>query len=489
MHQIYSETKISNILKSSKGTVLAVDLDGSLLKTDAFWECFWARFSQNPWLIFTFFWIFVSRGRAPAKHYLSESLDLDRLVLPFNSDVIALCQLWKKHGGEVCLATAASEKVALYAAQKFPFIGRVYSSSKTLNLKGAKKAKKLSEEHGESGYAYIGDHMSDLAVWKNAKYGFAVRPSRRLRKEIKKLDIEFDFLNEKDSRVRALLRATRPHQWVKNILVFIPMLAAHEFTEKTLTFSSYAFVSFCLVASSIYLLNDLLDLKHDRLHPRKKIRPLASGDASLLSASSLILILFFVGLILGGQVSSNFMLILAVYAFCTVLYSIVLKQIILLDIFALATLYILRLIGGGEASGVGVSSWLIVFSGFFFLSLAAVKRMAEIQDYSQRNLSAISGRAYRVIDGHLVSVMAITSGFASSVILALYFNTNVVQDLYERPKILLIMCFVVIYWISYLISQTSRGVMTDDPIVFALKDQVSYCCLCAILLILAASLM
>lgn len=273
------------------------------------------------------------------------------------------------------------------------------------------------------------------------------------------------------------VKALRPHQWVKNILVFLPMLAAHQFDSQTLRLSLLAFVSFSLVASSVYVVNDLLDLDADRAHPRKRQRPFASGSIPVSRGTWMALGLLLSGAMTGALVGREFIIVMAAYYILTLAYSLQLKKTIVLDICVLAGLYSIRILAGGVATKIHLSVWLLAFSTFFFLSLAAVKRQAELVDAAKRSELTATGRGYHVGDLPIISMVAIGAGYVAVLVLALYLNSPTVTELYVRPEALWGVCVVILYWITRAVMIAHRGQMHDDPVIFAIRDTGSHVCL------------
>jgi 4-hydroxybenzoate polyprenyltransferase len=291
--------------------------------------------------------------------------------------------------------------------------------------------------------------------------------------------------------VIAHIKALRPHQWSKNLLVFLPIVAAHDLTAETWIEALLAFISFSLIASSAYVLNDLLDLAADRAHPRKRTRPLASGALSHTQAAVMVPGLLLLG---GGFALAvgrwGFVATMLVYYGLTIAYSLYLKRKLAIDICTLAGLYALRVIAGGSATGIELSMWLIVFSMFFFLSLAAVKRQAELVDAVASGREQALGRAYSVADLPIISMIAVAAGYVSILVLALYINSDPVRILYSEPRLLWAVCPVLLYWTTRIVFVAERGGMHDDPILFAFRDRASYVCALLVLgSLLGASLL
>lgn len=298
---------------------------------------------------------------------------------------------------------------------------------------------------------------------------FHVKPPRHQSRDVKNLAVA-------GSSLPSYLKALRPHQWVKNTLTFVPMLAGHQFSAHTFFESLIAFFAFCLVASSAYLLNDLLDLSSDRAHPRKQTRPLASGAVPKLHGKLLVPLLFLSGLGLAIPLGGRFIFVMLAYYGLTIAYSVRLKRHSIIDVFTLAGLYTARIIAGGAATGIYLSVWLLAFSIFFFLSLAAVKRQAELVVGARSGLITAIGRDYHLSDISLIESMAIAAGYVSILVLAFYINSPEVLRLYSRPYALWGVCPILLYWISRMVMIAHRGGIQDDPIVFTATDRVSQFC-------------
>ncbi len=277
----------------------------------------------------------------------------------------------------------------------------------------------------------------------------------------------------------SLLRAMRPHQWLKNLLVFIPLLAAHQYGDgSSVVKALFAFLIFGLTASSVYLLNDLVDIRDDRHHARKKHRPLASGRLSLLHGWLAWPLLLMLAAVLtsplGAGLRIQFAASLAAYLLLTAAYSLKLKQIAIVDVLTLAILYTLRIIAGAAAIAVPVSFWLLSFSMFIFLSLAFIKRYSELWSaHAEGRSGVLRGRGYEAQDLQLVSSLGGSAGYTAVLVLALYIQDSHTASLYATPALIWLACPLLLFWISRAWLIAHRGQMHDDPIVFALKDPVS----------------
>lgn len=285
---------------------------------------------------------------------------------------------------------------------------------------------------------------------------------------------------------RPYVRVLRPHQWLKNGLVFLPLLAAQSFTADRLSNALLAFVAFSLIASSVYVLNDLVDIQADRAHPRKRNRPFAAGTIPTSQGPVLLLLPLLVGAAISASLGTQFFLVLSGYYLMTLAYSFVLKRRIVIDICVLAGLYTFRIIAGGAATSIPLSVWLLAFSVFFFLSLAAVKRQAELVDGVAGSKLTAHGRGYTTDDLPIVASMAISSGYVSVLVMALYLNSPAVSALYATPALLWGICLILLYWISRIVMVTHRGRMHDDPVVFAVRDPDSLMCFAAVVVLAAA---
>lgn len=452
--------------------ILVVDLDGTLIRSDMLLECFWSSFSRS-WRTPFRALAGLAKGRAALKARLAQTGAPDPATLPYTPEVLAHIRAWRERGGRVALVTAADQSLADAVVGHLGLFDEAHGSDGRINLKGAAKAAFLRDRFGTRGFIYAGDSTVDLAVWHEAAGAVTVGAAPGLRARVERLHPDATHLAPPASVLRPTLKAMRPHQWLKNVLVFLPMIAAHHLTPEALTQGLLAFAAFSLVASSVYLLNDLLDLASDRAHPRKRNRPLASGALPLVRGMMLVPALFLAGVATALALAPLFLLVLAGYYILTITYSLWLKRQPILDICALGSLYTFRVAAGGAAMGLALSVWLLAFSAFLFFSLAAVKRQAELVDMSQRGVDAAAGRGYRVGDLPVVTQMATASGYVSVLVLMLYFNQPTVLQHYSAPMVLWGACLVLLYWISRMILMAQRGQMDDDPTVFAARDRVS----------------
>ncbi len=452
-----------------------MDLDGTLLRSDMLYESFWSALGRDWRSPFRAAGA-LQRGRAELKQYLSTVAKVDVSTLPFNEEVVDYIRARRAEGVRTALVTASDQSLADQIGAHLQIFDEVHGSDGATNLKGAKKAAFLKETFPEQRLAYMGDSAADLSVWDAVDLGITVEASDAVRAQAAKLATPVENLILPERNLKPYLKAMRPHQWLKNILVFIPMLTAHQITGATFLASLVAFIAFSLIASSVYVLNDLLDLRVDRAHPRKRARPFAAGDIPIAHGTGMATGMLAAGVLLSIFLGGAFFLTMLAYYLITLAYSLNLKRRAVVDICVLAGLYTMRIVAGGVATGIDLSVWLLAFSIFFFFSMAAVKRQAELVDMAERGKLSASGRGYTVKDVEIISMMALAAGYVSVLVMALYVNSPAVVELYSTPATLWGICFILLYWISRVAIITHRGHMNDDPVLFAAKDRNSRIC-------------
>jgi 4-hydroxybenzoate polyprenyltransferase/phosphoserine phosphatase len=460
--------------------VLVVDLDGTLVRSDMLYETFWAAFSKS-WTTPLAAVAALAGGKAALKRRMADMAEVDAAALPYNEAVLLYVKSWRTGGGRTALVTASDQAVAQRIAEHLGLFDEVHGSYNGTNLKGETKAEFLAEKFGEGGFAYIGNDVADLPVWRRAAKAVVVDAPSGVVARVEEMKSDAEKLPPSVRSLGAYLKALRPHQWLKNLLVFLPMLAAHDLSADTFGLSALAFLAFSMVASGVYVLNDLLDLGPDRAHPRKKNRPFASGVVPVAHGTLMAPALMVAGLALSLPAGMPFVVVLLAYMVLTTAYSLYFKRLIVIDICLLAGLYTIRIVAGGAATGIPLSVWLLAFSTFFFFSLAAVKRQAELVDGVNAGQVSARGRGYQVGDLQLVENMATASGYVSVLVMALYLNSPDVLNLYGHPQALWGICPVLLFWISRMVMVTHRGEMHDDPVVYAMRDRVSLFCFALIL--------
>ena len=464
---------------------LVVDLDGTLIKTDLLVESVCSLLRQEP-LALMALPIWLLKGRAHLKREIAQRVQLDPTLLPYRTELLDYLRAEHDKGRSIVLATGSDEQFARQVADHLKLFDMVLASDGIHNLAAERKRARLVAQFGEKGFDYVGNESRDLAVWSSARKAIVVSPSLRLKRTVAKFAQCESAFEERSASLGEYLRALRPQQWLKNILVFVPLFAAHLFTEPILLIRTVvAFLAFCCCASSGYLINDLCDLPADRHHPAKRLRPFASGRLplayGLVTAPALVIL----GSLLGWLLSWWSVGFLLLYLTLTVAYSLRLKKVVLLDVFLLATFYTLRIIAGGLAAAVPLSVWLLAFSMFLFLSLAFIKRNAELVIMRRVDGDRAKARSYELGDAVLLVSKGTASGYAAVLVLSLYIASGSVKVLYSTHQVLWLVCPLLLYWIDYLWLVAHRGEMHHDPLVFAVRDRTSRI---LILLMLAAAL-
>lgn len=483
-------------MEHSRDIALAVDLDGTLLRSDILYDSFFDVLSRDVRGALSAV-AALRGGKAALKAALADRAEIDPATLPYEPEVLALIEEARKAGRKVALISASDQRLVQAVADHLGLFDEAHGSNGGRNLSGAAKAEFLAERFGEKGFDYIGDGPVDLPVWKRARRVLTAGASGRLRAAVDGAHPEARHMAPRDGRasVKALFRAMRPHQWVKNLLVFLPALAGHRLESETLLPALYAFVAFSLIASSVYVLNDLLDLKSDRAHATKSARPFASGAARLSHGVILAPALFVGGFAVAAAMGqADFAVVLGVYWLITVAYSLYLKRQLVIDILTLAALYTLRVMGGSAATELLLSPWLFALSIFLFLSLAAIKRQAELVNSIKQGKTDLSGRAYRAEDLPIVAMFATSAGYMAVMVMALFVSGERVRkihqstvEVYNSPLILWLICPVLLYWISRVVMLTHRGRMNEDPVMFAIRDPISLICGAAMVCIVLAA--
>ncbi|MCS5637105.1 MAG: UbiA family prenyltransferase [Myxococcota bacterium] len=475
--------------RSEQPGPLVTDLDGTLIEGDLLWEGIIAILAEQPWrLLLLPFWLLG--GRAHLKARVAESYTPNPALLPYKAEAVDYCRSARAAGRDVILASASPRQWVEPVAAHLGLFTTVLASGPDRNLKGREKLKALQDEIGTASFTYMGDSKADAPLWEAAEEAIGSGPSSSaaaiLRAHPNAMALQADA---RPSRARAAIRVLRPRQWTKNLLVFIPLILAHQLQEMAkLGDVAISFVLFSAVASAGYIFNDLLDLQSDRNHANKRNRPIASGDlpvphAFLLLAGVLIATILAVSAWAPPLVG----LMLAIYVVATFSYSLYLKQVLLVDVILLAGLYTHRILTGGVAARVEVSPWLLAFSAFFFLSLAFVKRYLELRRGKDDGSPAPGRRAYAATDVDLVESMGLICGFISIVVLCLFISGSEVTRLYAAPGLLWLMCPVMFYWIARIWFLARRGEVDEDPVLFATRDPKSYLAGLAVLAIIAAA--
>jgi 4-hydroxybenzoate polyprenyltransferase/phosphoserine phosphatase len=458
--------------KAASDIPLVVDLDGTLIKIDSLHEALVHLVSRMPLQALRVL-IMLKHGRAAFKAAIADHVLPDVDTLPIDEAVLEAIKQARKEGRKIYLATAADRRFANAIVDSLGGFDGVFASADGVNLKGKVKADRLVAAFGVHGFDYIGNDAADLPIWQVARTalvsGAPSRLMQRLRRELPTAIV----LGTRNLAIGPYLLALRPHQWLKNGLIALPAVAAHDFSISGLVTVLIAFASFSLGASSIYLVNDILDLPHDRAHPEKRHRSIAAGKVPLSHAVFLFGVVAALSIALALMLPLAFMLILIAYFGLSTIYSLHLKRKLMVDVVALAALYGARVLAGGAATGIVLSHWLVGFCFFIFLSLALVKRMAEIVALAPTSVGNVKGRGYRNEDRQTIVALSAASGFVAVLVLALYINSPEVTALYRNPDLLWGICIILVYWLGRVYFLTGRGEMHQDPVIFAATDRIS----------------
>lgn len=477
-------------------TVLFVDLDDTLIKTDLLAEAVVKSAKNNPLGLLRALWS-LTQGRAAFKDAMARIVTPDVTHLPYQTEVLKLLEQQHNDGVTLVLATASPRPWADAIAAHLGIFDAVLASEDGRNLKGSRKLAAIQEycrqEHHES-WGYVGDSAADLPIFAESDQAYLVSRSRRLQAKTNRVTSgHLSVLSQSRTTWKDVAKALRPHQWAKNILVFVPMILAHAFAAPQILATFLAWVCFSCVASSVYILNDMLDVEADRRHPRKCRRPFASGKLPLLVGPLMATSLLGIGIAVAATaLPVKFLLLLCGYWCLTTLYSVWLKHKLILDVMVLAGLYTLRVIAGGAAVNLPVTEWLMAFSMFLFTSLAFAKRYAELTRLLDESVAAGAkpvmdevasssestlkpfGRSYRLEDIGMIESIGPTSGYLAVLVMALYINSTQGTALYRNGWTLWYICPVLMYWITRLWIIAKRRKLSEDPVVFALKDRVSH---------------
>lgn len=481
---------------SKKQKILCVDLDGTLVNTDMLWESFLFHLKKNP-LVFFFaiFWL-LFQGKSGLKRNLAKNFDFDPKLLPYNQQIISFIQEQKSKGYTVWLVSASYETIVkkiyeflsdklfdgYYATGLSSSIGSTDKTDKNiLNLASKNKSEFLDSIFGPAGYDYIGNSSADIKVWNSCDTAYIFCSRKQGLKYTGSVTNANNRLIEKEpdfstlgSKIKLTLKQVRIHQWAKNALIFCPALAVHSI----LTSEQYgnlvlAFSSFCLLTSSVYIINDLFDIWNDRAHQKKKNRPLASGNMSIPTGIIIAACCLSLSSIFALCLSLKFLAFTTLYFAINILYSFKLKNIMALDCVLLSGMYTYRIFLGCVAASLANSLWLFSFAIFLFLSLAFIKRYIELFNLKKQGKEQIIGRPYTVADSSVVETLYIVFGSLSILVFALYLSSTEIQHTFSSIWFAYASLLVILYWMIYMFIKASRGLIHEDPVVFVLKDRLS----------------
>ncbi|GAB4392200.1 MAG: UbiA family prenyltransferase [Gammaproteobacteria bacterium] len=447
-----------------------VDLDGTLINTDSLWESVLLLLKCKPiYLLFLPWWL--CRGRAYFKHAIAQHVVPNPTILPYHQELLIYLKQQKAAGKQLILATAANIKIAQAIAEYLGIFDSVLASTDKQNLKSLAKLQAIQQHSQMQNFCYVGNDKADEIVWQQATEIIQVNVKSNIRRRWR--DQCDHYFERTHSYWLAWLKALRIHQWVKNILLFVPLVAAHQFRNiELLQATVVGFFAFSFIASSIYIVNDLLDLEADRHHHHKKNRAFAAGMLSVKWGVVAVFPLMLASVILTSLLPSAFAMTLIVYFVMTLSYSFYLKRCMLVDVIVLAGLYMLRILAGAMATNIVVSNWLLAFSMFLFLSLALAKRYIELKTITQEKV--LTARGYQKSDSKMLAMAGFASSYVSVMVIALYINSEIMLHVYHHPVWLWALCPLMLFWSNRIWLLAERGIIDTDPLVFSIKDKVTY---------------
>jgi len=455
---------------------LCVDLDGTLIKTNTLYEAIIALIRAHPVAAFLLpYWLM--RGQAYLWQRLSERVSINVTLLPYRQEVLEYLRREKARGREIALVSGSHHTIVEKVAHHLGLFDRFLGSNESVHLVGPAKLSAILKLYEKHYFDYIGDTSADFSIWQVSDHAVIVSGDNSLVKRLLGVNINTEHINPNDpSWLKALFKAMRPYQWSKNLLLFAAAFLSHNFTNLPVMLSAaHGFVAFSLCASAAYIMNDLFDLETDRLHTKKRHRPFAAGDLSLVYGGLFSLLLLILALLFALALSPKFALSLSIYFAMTLSYSFYLKKKLLLDVFLLAGLYTIRVWAGGVCAGVTISNWTLAFFMSLSLSLAIAKRYSELaaSANAQREVK-IHRRGYQTSDMPFLLCLGCINANISVLVIALYISSKDTYYYYTNPSALWLICPAVAYWVCRLWMLTIRGKLNEDPVLFAIKDKVSY---------------
>ena len=461
------------MMTMTRSLPLCVDCDGTLIRTDLLHESVLLLAKSSPLSLLKLpFWLL--KGKAHLKQQIAQRVSLNAQTLPYDPEVLDLIRHARAQGRSVVLATASPRGQAEAIAAHLDLFDRVEATDALINLAGPNKAAHLESLFGRGGFDYAGNSRADLPVWAVSAGAIVVSSSQSLHKAAAASVSVLQVVKQLPRSLKVYAKAIRVHQWLKNLLVFVPVLAGHQLSAGPITAALLAFAAFSLCASAVYVINDLLDLSSDRVHARKRNRPFASGALPISHGLVMAPGLLLASALIAAQLPIAFAGTLVAYFAVTCLYSFWLKNQVIVDVLMLASLYTSRIIAGSAATSIVPSFWLLAFSMFMFLSLAIVKRYSEMLVVIQQNKTKAAGRGYVVSDLPVLVSLGSAAGYMAILILALYVNSPDLNGLYPRRWALWLVLPPLLYWISRVWMKAHRGEMHDDPVVFAATDKQSW---------------
>ena len=467
--------------------MLFVDLDKTLIKSDFLLESFVRYFSQNIFAPILCFGVLITKGKVGLKKFLSNKSQISIENLPYDQQVLDAIYQWKENCPQekVILISATDQNIIEQIACHLKCFDAWYGTENE-NLKSEIKLKKIKDLTGDASFSYIGDSFADLVIWERAKKCYLVNPTKSLVKSVTKINDSIEIIVSKKSNLFSeIIKTIRVHQWVKNLLIFIPTILSLQPFVDLLGDLVSGFFAFSFIASAFYILNDLFDIENDRVHHSKKNRAFASGSLSINQGFFIFILLIAVAILISISLPQAFQLLLLLYAVATFTYSKYLKKLVIFDILTLSALYLLRVITGGALVELTISNWLLTFSVFFFLFLASVKRWVELD---KLNAEVVTGRGYQISDKSFIANLSYFSGLISILVICLYIESQQALTLYNQSKILWLTPIILLYWVLETLFKVERGQIDEDPVKYALKSKTSYMTLIGFIIIFLLSI-
>ncbi len=467
--------------------MLFVDLDKTLIKSDFLLESFVRYFSQNIFAPILCFGVLITKGKVGLKKFLSNKSQISIENLPYDQQVLDAIYQWKENFPQkkVILISATDQNIIEQIACHLKCFDAWYGTENE-NLKSEIKLKKIKDLTGDASFSYIGDSFADLVIWERAKKCYLVNPTKSLVKSVTKINDSIEIIVSKKSNLFSeIIKTIRVHQWVKNLLIFIPAILSLQPFVDLLGDLVSGFFAFSFIASAFYILNDLFDIENDRVHHSKKNRAFASGSLSINQGFFIFIFLIAAAILISISLPQAFQLLLLLYAVATFTYSKYLKKLVIFDILTLSALYLLRVITGGALVELTISNWLLTFSVFFFLFLASVKRWVELD---KLNAEVVTGRGYQISDKSFIANLSYFSGLISILVICLYIESQQALTLYNQSKILWLTPIILLYWVLETLFKVERGQINEDPVKYALKSKTSYMALIGFIIIFLLSI-
>ena len=466
---------------------LYVDLDGTVIKTDLLYESILLLLKKSIFqsLLIP---IWLIKGKANLKHQLSKRVHIPVELLPLNTEFNDYLKKEVERGRNIVLISASSQLPVRQVSDHLGFFIDAMGSDEDHNLKSMNKVTRILQLDPGGEFIYAGNSKDDIAVWSEASEVILVNCKKSLATNLQHGSEKIQHFDAPQSTLKKFWQAMRPHQWLKNALIFLPLILSHQLNHPNLLLQAcVAFLSFNFVASSVYLLNDMLDVNSDRQHQSKSRRPFASGDLSLLYGYLGAPLLLILGFLIALWLPTEFVFVLLTYWLMTTAYSLLLKTLFLIDVLILASLYTWRILAGSAAISVVTTYYLLAFSFFLFLGLAMVKRYTEFLNLQNQGKSSIEGRGYGVKNLQTLATIGSGSGLIAVAVLASYINAPATTELYSNPLLLWAVCPLLLYWLWHLWVLARRGELDEDPVLFALTDRRSQitAAVCGLVILLA----